>query len=136
MTDSLTQLFEARRAGLDWFNSQLAAVTGIDVLREPFEPTRGWGIYEEGRFRILLIRFEDLARVAPDALQRFFSLESPLSLVHRNQGSTKRYASLYRLFRTSADIPPHILDMAYESDLARHFYTEDERMAFRSAWER
>jgi len=136
MVESLAELFAAGRAGLDWFTVQLEAVTGIDVFAEPFQPATGWHVYEQGRFRVLLMRFEDIGRVGPPALQQFLSLETAPVIVHRNEGIAKPYADLYRLFLSTAEIPPQILDLAYESQLARHFYSDDENTAFRSSWER
>jgi hypothetical protein len=136
MVENLAALFRARCAELDWFGDQLEAVTGIDVFSQPFDHAAGWQIYETSQFRVLVVRFEDLSSAGPVALQKFFGLEEAPSLVHKNDAKRKDYAHLYSQFRERATLPADLLEMAYESALARHFYTDAERAAFRSRWER
>jgi hypothetical protein len=132
----VTSLHAENRAGLDWFSTGLQAVTGVDVYGVPFDHDAGWQIYESGRFRVLLIRFEDLARVAPTALARFLRLRDLPSLPTKNVGSDKPYADLYRRFLAADALPGSVLDEAYSCQLATHFYTPAERAAFRDRWTR
>lgn len=123
-----------RRRSLDWFDAELRAATGVDVLAEPFDPGAGHRIYDEGRFRVLLVRFEDLARVGPEALRTFFGLTAPPELGVRNAAADKQRADVYDELRTSLVLPDDVLDLAYESRLARRFYSDDERRAARTRW--
>jgi hypothetical protein len=136
LTQSLVDLFASGRAGLDWFDAQLRPVTGIDVYGERFEAEVGWRIYVRDRFRVLVVRFEDIGRVAAPAMAAHLQLPEVPVLAHRNQGEAKPYAELYDRFKRTAVLPARLLDEVYESALARHFYTEAERRAFRSRWER
>jgi hypothetical protein len=121
--------------GLDWFDVELRAVTGIDVYAEPFPHEAGYQIYANDRFRVLLIRFEDLNRVGPAALSEFFSADMR-ELPRSNAGTTKGYRDLYRRFQDTATIPGEVLDVVYGSRLARHFYSPAELDAFRAQWVR
>jgi hypothetical protein len=136
LTENLVDLFDAERADLDWFDVQLAPVTGVDVYAQPFDTCEGWRIDERGRFRVLVIRFEDLARVAGPVLASFLSLPSVPTVPHRNEGDAKSYADLYKRFKSTAQLPARVLDAAYGSQLATHFYSEAELERFRSHWER
>jgi hypothetical protein len=136
LTRSLTELFDADRAGLDWFDAQLRPVTGIDVYAEPFDPATGWQIYRNDRFRVLVVRFEDIGRVGADALAAHLGLDAPPVLAHTNDGGTKSYADRYDRFKRSAELPARVLDAAYGSKLAARFYAPAELDGFRARWER
>lgn len=118
-----------------WFDAELRAVTGIDVLAVPFDRSAGFGVYERGRFRVLLFRFEDLDRVGSEAIGSFFAVPGP-PMHEVNIGARKPYADAYRRFTAGAVFPESALDAAYESRLARHFYSDEERARFRARWSR
>jgi hypothetical protein len=133
---SLTELFDAGRAGLDWFDAQLRPVTGIDVYAAPFDPEVGWRVVSNDRFRVLVVRFEDMADVAGLALAELLDLDEPPVLVHSNEGGRKSYAERYDRFKRTAPLPGRVLDTAYGSRLATHFYSAEEREGFRARWDR
>src|SRR4051812_4625805 len=108
LTRSLVDLFDAGRAGLDWFDEQLAPATGVDVYAKPFDAHEGWRIDERERFRVLMIRFEDLAWVAGPALASFLSLPSVPQVSHRNEGDSKSYADVYDRFKRTARLPARV----------------------------
>ena len=118
-----------------WFTNELQTVTNIDVYAVPFDRSAGYQIYENERFRVLLIRFEDLRRVASEALGSFFSVPSP-PLHEKNVGDRKAYSDLYRRFKADAVFPDSVLDFAYESQLAQHLYNPEEIAGFRARWSR
>jgi hypothetical protein len=136
LSESVIGLFDAGRAGLDWFDTQLCPVTGIDVFDEPFDVARGWQIFANDRFRVLVFRFEDISRVAGSALAGLLGLAEAPDVPHRNEGSAKSYAEVYDRFKQTVDLPDRLLDRAYSSRLATHFYTADELAGFRARWKR
>jgi len=122
-------------APITWFQSQMAPVFGIDVLAEPFDRERGWSTYASDRARLLVLRLEDLPRVAVAAVREF--LVAPgFTLSSANVGDDKRYADLYRRFKAEVVLPPEYLDRMYDSDYARCFYTSAEIAAARARWDR
>lgn len=122
------------RLSRDWFTTELQPTTGIDVYARPFPTEKGFQQYESGRFRMLLIRFEDLPMVGPDSLARFLGLDVPVPLVKANVASQKWYSDVYQRFLAEAQIPELVLDQAYKSRQALHFYTREELQAFRCRW--
>jgi Putative capsular polysaccharide synthesis protein len=143
--DDVDRHAEAVAAGIDalfhqedWFADELLAVTGIDVYATPFPHEQGYRIYEQGRFRVLLTRFEDLPEVGPGALQEFFGLSEPVPIPARNvgltDGETVGDESLYRRFVTDGALSADVLAAAYDTRLARHLYSDVERAAFASRW--
>ena len=135
LRDRVTEWATAGRTGLDWFESELRTVTGINVFNVPFDTARGWQIYENDRFRVLVIRYEDLACAIPAALRSMFDLDRDPHVPAMNVGGEKAYGNRYRRFVAEAHLPGWIVDDAYVSQMAQHFYSPAERLAFRARWE-
>ena len=73
--------------------------------------------------RLLLLRQESFDR-APDVLARFLGITSPVAVPRRNDGTAGPLAEAYRRFLASPHLPAALLDEAYDSPYARHFYAE------------
>lgn len=132
-TGALT-LDEVRRTFLEqfdhqaprfWFDSQVKPILGIDVFAKPFPRERGYDILETPRVRLLLLRLEDLARCAPQAMRDFFALEH-FSLQKANDGENKTYAEMYRAFVKNVELPPEYYQEQHQLAYSTHFYTPDE----------
>lgn len=120
----------------DWFVDELQAATGIDVYAQPFDWSRGWQSYTNDRWKVLVIRFEDLPRVASAALEAFFDTGEPIAVPRQNAAADKAVGDAYRRFRAEAVVPEDTLAGAYGTRQARHFYSPQELEAFRSRWRR
>jgi hypothetical protein len=134
--DQVTERFTAGRTGLHWFDDELRAVTGIDVYATPFNRDQGWQIYESERFRVLVLRYEDLATSGPAAMLSMFGLEAEPVVPNANVGAEKSYGAVYRRFMDEVTLPQWLLDASYASRQARHFYSPIELERFRARWER
>lgn len=110
----------------DWFTEEFMPATGFDIYSEAFDPQRGYQVYERNRFRILLVRFEDIHRVGSYALSEFFGQSTAVSLPMVNASQHKGYAELYRRFMKEADLPKWLISEAYSSPQAQHFYSRAE----------
>lgn len=125
-----------RLAGdFDFFADELGPSLGIDVYQRPF-PTGGATTFTNGRFRLFVYRFEDLATVTQTALPRFLRLDTPLHLERLHGSEQLPYARLYRRFCNEAVLPAWLLEAAWERRDARHFYTPDERRELLRRWRR
>lgn len=118
-----------------WADLQLADVLGLDVFSFPFDPAVGHATIERDDLRALVIRRESLDR-APAALAGFLGRSEPLDLPRVNVGADKDYAELYARFLDAVQPRDEVLDRAYDSDFARHFYSPSEIAAFRARWAR
>jgi hypothetical protein len=116
-----------------WFERELCPAVGIDVLAEPFDPSVGHGVVETSAVRLLVLRQESFA-CAPTVLASFLGLAGPVVVPRRNEGATGQFAQIYRGFLAAARLPERLLDEAYNSGYARHFYTKDEIAQFRRRW--
>jgi hypothetical protein len=121
------------RFALDWFDAEVRDVFGIDVYATPFPRAEGHALYRGATCDLLVIRLEDLDRCGRRVLQEFLGIES-LELVTANRGDDHAYAEAFRRFKTTATLPASYLDLMYDSRLARHFYSDAERAAFRARW--
>lgn len=116
-----------------WFDLEMKASVGIDVLESPFDPDQGFQTYKQGCFNLLLIRLESLDECASQVVPEYLGIED-FPLLPANRGDEKEYADLYRVFREEVVLPSAYLDAMYEGRLARRFYSEEERVKFRSVF--
>ena len=131
---AVAEILQRRFLAVDWFRDELAATTGVDVYREPFDRDRGWHVYDGAPARVLLTRFEDLERVGADALRSFFAVAREPTIPRRNVGLGDDDRSLYHRFLAEGRLPADLVDAVYTTPLARHFYTDEERAAFAERW--
>jgi len=119
----------------NWFSRQLKAVPafGIDVYETSFPHEIGYKIYPgAAQASLLLIRLENLNECAERAMHEFLGLEN-FVLHNTNVGTEKDYADLYRAFREQL-LPMEYVQSIYNTQFARHFYTEAELLIFAKRW--
>jgi len=116
-----------------WFDREMKASVGIDVLEAPFDPSKGYATYEQGCFNLLLLRLESMRDCASEAILEYLGIDD-FALSETNRGDDKEYAELYKLFREEVVLPADYLDSMYGGRLARRFYTAQELEQFRSAF--
>lgn len=104
---------------LDWFDRELKRLTGIDVFARPFDTDQAAAVFERGRYRVLLVRYERL-REATAQIADFVGTGIELGRV--NRGERKWYGTLYADFKRDYQAPPELLQRLYGSRYARHFY--------------
>lgn len=119
----------------DWFRREFHPATGIDVYTQPFDWDRGYAVYENDRFRVLTIRQEDLSTKGTHAIAEFLH-EDHVELPRRNTADRKFYHPLYRRFAEQVQLPEQLIESAYSSEQARHFYSPAELDRFRELWSR
>jgi hypothetical protein len=115
-----------------WFDGELKRTMGIDVYATPFPHQQGYAIYENRLARVLVYRAEALGRLG-QMLSEFLGIARP-TVELRNVGAAKEYAAEYQAVKERLRLPESFLRQQYESKLARHFYTEEEREQFRRRW--
>jgi hypothetical protein len=134
----LTDLFFDRvkhDSPLEFFDRELKGVFGVDVYGNEFPKSEGYKIYNDKRADVLLIRLEDLDRCGPIAFKEFLGIEN-FTLSNENVGSKKIYGPLYSRLKKEIKFPESYLDKFYNSKFMKHFYTDQERSAFRGKWQR
>jgi Putative capsular polysaccharide synthesis protein len=121
------------RPPVRWFDREFEPGLGIAVYDHPFDPAAGYGLIDTPAARVLLLRQEDFA-AAPAVLARFLHRREPVPVPARNESRDKVYGARYREFLAAARLPAEVLDRAYSSRYARHFYADSELDDFRRRW--
>jgi len=124
---------------LDWFDIEVEPLTGIDVYNAgEFPIDTGYreyeGIRDDRRTNLLVMRLEDLSRVAKTALTGFFGIEAPDELPRNNAGTDTAYGARYDAFKASAKLPEEWVSWQLTSRFATHFYSPQELDDFANRW--
>jgi len=118
---------------LEFFDNQLNKVFNVDIYANEFPKSKGYKIYRTLKADILLIRVEDLNKVAKQAFREFLDIDD-FALIDVNVSAEKNYALLYKAFKEKINLPESYLDKLYCSKYMRHFYSIEEINNFRSKW--
>ena len=115
-----------------WFDRQIEAVLDVDVMAEPFDKERGFGLYEGPRADVLVLKLERLSDLLPTVVSDLVGRELQVTQanVRRRTKSGEEYARVKR----ELSLPAETIDRIYGHEWVRHFYTRDEIEAFRSRW--
>ncbi|MCR5667280.1 MAG: putative capsular polysaccharide synthesis family protein [Eubacterium sp.] len=117
-----------------WFKDELKALTGIDVLDEPFDRDAGYALWKNGNISVLMLTCEQLDNNAK-CIGDFVNLPNFL-LVRDNDGAKKNYRFYYNEIKNRIRFSKEELDYYYQNDFYRHFYTEEQLKKFRKKWEK
>lgn len=112
-------------AALTWLDVEASALTGCDLLAQPFDLEAGWTVVEQGRFRILLLKAE-LENTRKRAAIHGFLGRDPGALVQTNSATDKAYAAAYRSFIDQVKLPAALARCWADHRYTRRFYSEDE----------
>ncbi|OBG36923.1 putative capsular polysaccharide synthesis family protein [Mycobacterium sp. E3198] len=141
--DELTARFHAWDEGIaeatEWFDRHFEPATGIRIYDHGFDPEKGWQIFREGKWRVLVLRFEDIEKNHLDAINEFVvGRYGESSRVERlwpaNLSSRKWYFDLMKDFLQEIQFSATDIEAAYGTPYARYFYTEQELATMRSRW--
>ena len=126
--------FQGHYASEVWFDNQMKPVFNIDVYASSFPKKIGYKIYDEDyqHAKLLLIRLEDLNRVAKEAFGEYLGLEN-FEIINANIGQNKEYAPLYRSFKKTP-LPKTYIEERLNSKFSKHFYLDDEINQFIEKW--
>ncbi|WP_085180226.1 putative capsular polysaccharide synthesis family protein [Mycobacterium bohemicum] len=143
--DELVARFHAWDDGIpeatEWFDRHFEPATGIRIYDHGFDPEKGWQIFRDGKWRVLVLRFEDINKNHLDALNEFvvgrYGQSSRIDrLWPANLSSKKWYFDRMNEFLREIKFSDDDINAAYATPYARHFYTDQELAAMRSKWRR
>jgi len=118
---------------LNWFDSEMKPLFGIDVFATEFPKDRGYKVYHGEHANLLLLKLEKLKDCAQDAFDEFLGIKD-FKLERANEASNKWYAGLYQEFKQEVSLPRSYVDHLYETRYMEHFYTAAESKTFRQKW--
>jgi hypothetical protein len=130
--------FSSRSYHLDWFDIEVAPMTGIDVYKHKAVPADQQGtIYKadlgQRHTDLLAIRLEDIALHGAAAVSRFYA-KNITHIPRENAGDEQAYADRYAAFKQSLQLPVDWVNWQLNSRYARFFYTTEERADIAKKW--
>ncbi|MDH3752620.1 MAG: putative capsular polysaccharide synthesis family protein [Acidimicrobiia bacterium] len=138
IADEICAVFEA-----DWlqraepferfFTGEFIPVWGFDPLDHPFSPADGYAIMSGARARTLVLRVEDLDRVAGPAISELVGLTTGPA-EKANRAADKPYRDVHSAVIERIRIPEAYIDRMYSSPYVRHFYAAAELDELRTRW--
>lgn len=118
---------------INWFDYEIKEVFGIDIYQYPFDTESGFEIISKGNVDILLLKLETLQQNFKPAIEKFLNI-SNINLPEANIGAEKKYGLEYKQLIQSLKLPKALCESIYNTQLAKHFYSENERLKFFSKW--
>lgn len=120
---------------LTWLDLEINDTFGIDVFSRKFPISKGYEIFKNGCFELLVIRLEDFHRCYKDALRDFMNIKD-CELLQANFSKDKKYNDIYQEFKNYIKLPQDYIQRMYTSKYAKHFYSQDEIDKFIAQWSR
>ena len=122
-----------------WFDRAFLPATGINIYDHAFDRERGWTIFRQGRWRVLVTRFADINRNYLEAInaylgERYGADAVCTELRSANLSEKKWYSELMREFKTRITFTPGEIEELYSSPYCAHFYTPGEIEIMKSKW--
>lgn len=118
-----------------WLDFELAAFTGIDPYAVPFDQQAGYVRFNRDRFTIVILRTEDLDRVASTALASLGLRVSNLG-IRQHDAAHQAYGPAYAAFQGRPRLPAEWVDAQLATRFAVHFYSSPERAHIAARWSR
>lgn len=134
MRDSITRKLSKTNAlsyCYNWFDEEVKAVFGIDVMAAPFDPEVGHQQLSGPRADLLLLKLEKLDRLWP-VIGAFVGRD--LAAVHSNVRSRAQDGESYRQVQSRIALPDARLRALYDHPWMHHFYSPQEIDAFVAKW--
>ena len=117
-----------------WFDRELRAVFGVDVLAEEFDHDAGFSVLRRGRTDVLVVKYESLESAFVRSAGAFLGLDRPIPLVRANETEKKPHAAIYAQTLRRFRIPREVCERIYATRLVRRLYPPSERETFLARW--
>jgi hypothetical protein len=118
---------------INWFDTEIKRVLGIDVYAFPFPKDKGYQHLYRGNFDLLIIKTETDDAVKTEAIKAFLNM--PEFTLERHNVTEERYdGEVYKAFKQRIELPESLVNEMYDSRYMRHFYSVAEIAKFRAKW--
>ena len=135
-SDALVRWWETtfgRDVSDEWFDDSLRATFGFDFRRHLFDLQRRSLRFQDERLKLLVLRLED--PLADRERELGWLMDCPrVPIPPVNTAASEGYAARYDKFRREFRAPTGMLDRLYQSEVLRHFYSDEERRALLARW--
>lgn len=130
--DDINNIFHNMICIQDFFQENFEKYNHINVYNYPFDKKRGYSIIQDKDTEIFVYQLEKLNDIRKE-LGEFLEIEN-LELINDNVGEEKWYASAYKQALKGLKLSREYFEYCYNSELVRHFYSEEDIHRFRKRW--
>jgi hypothetical protein len=113
-----------------WLNRQFFGELGIDLLSQDFCTEKRYAFYPD--LKTIVFRTDCPDSIKGEVLSVVFDRE--VKVQRSNISDDKVYSGLYKRVRRNAKFSSEYLDRMYESQFAKHFWSDSERNEMRERW--
>lgn len=106
-----------------WFEKQFFEATNIDVFAYNFNKEKGYKLIKKDNIELLLLNSNVDDKIKEKLINDFCDLKE-FKLKNSNVSSTKEYATYYKDFKQTIRFSKEYLNKLYDSNYAKHFFTE------------
>lgn len=117
----------------EWFDDTFKTTFGFDFRDHELDRQTRSVRFESGRLKLLILRQEDERERRQSELGWLLGRDDVI-LRQVNDAVNQNYQASYRPFLETFVAPSHWIETLYESDVIRHFYSDEERSAFQLRW--
>lgn len=118
----------------EWLEDEIHVAFGIDVFAEPFDKKKGYTIIRRDNVSLFLYRIDFLSSLEQE-IGDFVGMKN-FKLLQSNLAEAKAYNMAYHSFLNEVRIGQENMKKMIDSKYMKHFYTENERIAYQKKWDR
>ena len=108
----------------NWIQVELKENLGLDIFEEKIPESKGYNIFKNSNYNLLLMRLEDLNLHFNEATKSFFNIEKGIDLENHNTSEKKYYSDDYKKHKSRIKIQNKHLDIILASHYVKHFYED------------
>ncbi len=113
---------------LDWFDNEIKRYTGLDIYDYSFDVNQKWGIFNKGKFSLIVLRTENLYEGLVNAC-RLWGIHIGTSVIANRQGGGNAYIEFGR-----NKFDKSLIRKLYEHKHMNFFYSKKEVDKYISHW--
>lgn len=118
---------------INWFEKQFFEATDINIFDYNYDKDKGYQIIKKEPIEVLLINSNVADPIKEKLIMDFCDLKT-FTLKNRNISSTKEYAAYYKEFKSNIKFSKEYLNQLYDSNYAKHFFSEKHIEAQKQKW--
>ena len=115
-----------------WFDQELYRKTGINIFDKAFQQTEGYVTIEKENISLFACTTDKINALEKE-LGEFLNI-SNFKIQHENSGTDKWYSDLYKEFKNRYKPSEDMLNLLYDSDTIKYFYSAKSINKLRSKW--
>lgn len=116
---------------LYWLDNEIKKNFNVDILAEEFNKERGYGTFIKKNISFFVYKIESLDNLTSE-LSEFLGKE--IVLKNSNVSDESWHNKIYKDFKKTIKIPKQYINMLYDSEYMRKFYTDKEIQALIKNW--